>query len=176
LALIGYRGTGKSTVGRILAERLDRTFVDADLEIASQAGCSIPAIFAAWGEPGFRDREERVLAEITRSHPAAILATGGGAVLREANRRRIAGFGFVVWLRAHPAELSRRLQADRRGLADRPALTLAGTLAEIDQVLEARSPLYRGLADLTIETDGKSPHEIADSILACWAGFQGKEP
>jgi shikimate kinase len=168
LALVGYRGTGKSTVGQIVARRLGRMFLDADSAIEAQAGSSIAAIFAEWGEPVFRDWEEQVLAELTSSNPAAILATGGGAVLREANRRRISEFGFVVWLTAHPAELAHRLEADRRGLADRPALTAAGTLEEIAQVLEARSPLYEQLADTRIETGDKCPEDVADTILSCW--------
>jgi shikimate kinase len=173
LALIGYRGTGKSTVGRLLAGRLSRTFLDADLEIAARAGRSIQAIFAEWGEPTFRDWEERALAELVEAHPAAILATGGGAVLREANRRRLHEFGFVVWLTAPPAVLAGRLTADHRGLADRPALTAAGTLEEIARVLEARAPLYRGLADAVVETDGRSPVEVADAVLGHWAAWVG---
>ena len=113
--MIGYRGTGKSTVGRILADRLNRTFLDADLEIEARAGRSISAIFTEEGEPVFRDWEERTLAELTRAIPTAVIATGGGAVLREANRRRLRDFGFVVWLTAEPAELARRLEADPRG-------------------------------------------------------------
>jgi len=168
LSLIGYRGTGKSTVGRIVAGRLNRTFLDADLEIEARAGRSIPAIFSEWGEPAFRDWEERTLAELTAAHPAAVLATGGGAVLRPANRRRISEFGFVVWLTAPPWELARRLEADRRGLAARPALTSAGTLEEIAQVLAVRSPFYRGLADAVLETGAMSPAEVADAILDRW--------
>ena len=89
-------------------------------------------------------------------------------MLREANRRRLRDFGFVVWLTAEPAELARRLEADRRGLAERPALTRGGTLAEIAQVLAARAPLYQELADAVIETGGKTPDEVADAILGCW--------
>ncbi len=100
LALIGYRGTGKSTVGRILADRLNRKFLDADLEIEARAGRSIRSIFTEWGEAVFRDWEEQTLAELTSAFPDAIVATGGGVVLREINRHRIRGLGFVVWLRA----------------------------------------------------------------------------
>jgi len=168
LALIGYRGTGKSTVGRILSDRLSRPFLDADLEIEARAGRSIRAIFADWGEPVFRDWEERTLAELTEMFPDAIVATGGGAVLREANRRRIREFGHVAWLTADPSELARRLESDRRDLGERPALTAAGTIAEIAQVLAVRRPLYQGLADTVIETGDKSPDEVATAILGCW--------
>ncbi len=168
LALIGYRGTGKSTVGRILANRLRRPFLDCDLEIEARANRSIRAIFTELGEPAFRDWEERTLAELTAGNPTAVLATGGGAILREANRRRLRDFGFVAWLTAHPSVLVRRLETDRRGLAERPALTTAGTLAEIVQVLEMRTPLYSELADAVIETGQKSPNQVADSILDRW--------
>jgi shikimate kinase len=170
LALVGYRGTGKSTVGRILSERLSRRFVDADLEIEARAGRSASAIFASWGEPVFRDWEERTLAELTRSFPDAIIATGGGVVLREANRRRIREFGYVAWLTADASELARRLASDPRGLDERPALTPAGTIAEIAAVLAKRKPLYAGLADIQIETGDKAPEEVANAILACWRG------
>jgi len=168
LALIGTRGSGKSTVGRILASRADRTFLDVDREIEACAGRSIRSIFTEWGEPAFRDWEERTLAAVTAANPGAILATGGGAVLRAVNRRRIHAFGFVVWLTADPSELARRLEADPRGLADRPALTAAGTLREIAQVLHERSPLYRELGDAVVETGGKSPEDLVEAILACW--------
>lgn len=168
LVLIGYRGTGKSTVGRILAERVGRAFFDADREIEARAGRSIRSIFTELGEAAFRDWEERTLAGLTAEHPGAVVATGGGAVLREANRSKLRGFGFVVWLTAHPSELARRLQADRPGLAGRPSLTAAGTLDEIDQVLAARSPLYAGLADVVIPTDGEDPWGVAEAILRCW--------
>ena len=86
-------------------------------------------------------------------------------MLREANRRRLRDFGFVVWLTAEPAELARRLESDPRGLAERPALTADGTIAEIAQVLDVRTPLYQEVADAVIETGGKSPDEVAAAIL-----------
>jgi shikimate kinase len=171
LALIGYRATGKSTVGRILAKRLDRPFLDADLEIEAQAGESIREIFAHRGEPVFRDWEEQVLARLTAANPKGIVATGGGAVLREANRRRLRSFGLVVWLTALPSELARRLVSDGRGLADRPALTTAGTVAEIAEVLQARAPLYELTADAVIDTAGRSPDQVADDLIICWRQF-----
>jgi shikimate kinase len=168
LVLIGYRGTGKTTVGRILAERSGRRFVDSDREIEARSGRSIRSIFCESGETAFRDWEEHTLADLIAEAPGAILATGGGAVLREANRRRLRDFGFVAWLTADPSELARRLEADRSGLADRPALTAAGTLDEIARVLAARTPLYRGSADAIIPTDGRGPREVAEAILGSW--------
>ncbi len=166
IVLIGYRGTGKSTVGRILAERLGRAFVDSDREIEARSGRSIRALFAESGEPSFRDREEQTLAELTDGFPGAVLATGGGAILRESNRRRLRDFGFVAWLTADPVELSRRLEADPTSLAGRPALTSAGTLAEIEQVLASRSPLYAEAADVVIPTGGQTPEQAALAVIA----------
>ncbi|ODT99247.1 MAG: shikimate kinase [Planctomycetes bacterium SCN 63-9] len=168
IVLIGYRGTGKSTVGRFLADRLGRPFVDADVRIESRAGRSISSIFAESGEPAFRDWEERVLAEITGENPAAVLATGGGAILRETNRLRLRTFGFVVWLQASPSELASRLSANPRGIADRPALTSAGTLDEISEILGKRYPLYEATADVAVDTEGRSPSRVAELIQDIW--------
>lgn len=169
LALVGLRGTGKTTVGRILAERLGRPFADADVELESRAGRSIAAIFAEAGEPAFRDWEESVLAELTARRDL-VLSTGGGAVVREANRRRLRDFGFVVWLSADPDVIARRLQAHPRGLAGRPALTSAGTIGELAEVLQARASLYREVADLVVKTDGRTVDEVVDAVLDVWPG------
>jgi shikimate kinase len=168
LALVGTRGTGKSTVGRILAERLVRPFLDADVELEEKLGRSIAAIFAADGEAFFRDREEQVLSDLTARHPGAILATGGGVVLRETNCRALRSFGFVVWLWTEPALAARRLQADPRGLELRPALTPAGTTEELAGVLEARTPLYQSVADTVVDTTGRTAEDVAEVILGLW--------
>ena len=168
-ALVGTRGTGKSTVGRILAERLVRPFLDADVELEEKLGRSIAAIFAEDGEPLFRDREEQVLSELTTAHPVAILATGGGVVLRETNCKALRSFGFVVWLWTDPALAAARLQADRREIDVRPALTPAGTIAELAGVLEARTPLYQKVADRVVDTSGRTPEMVADLILELWS-------
>ncbi len=117
LVLIGYRGSGKSTVGKIIADRLGRPFVDTDLEIETRSGRSIAAMFAEEGELSFRAWEERTLAELAGEFPEAVLATGGGVVLYERNRRRLRDFGFVAWLQASPEELARRLGTDPRSPA-----------------------------------------------------------
>jgi shikimate kinase len=168
LVLIGYRGTGKSTVGRILADRLGRAFLDCDREIEAGSGRTIRAIFAETGEAVFRDWEERIILEVTAADTGAVLATGGGAVLRGANRERLRRFGFVAWLTADAAEIARRLESDERGLTGRPALTAAGTLDEIAGVLAVRTPLYAQMADAVIRTDGRDPHEVVDAILEHW--------
>jgi shikimate kinase len=175
LALIGYRGTGKTTVGRIVAARLSRTFLDADLELEARAGLPISRIFSEWGETVFRDWEERSLAELIHGFPEAVVATGGGVVLRVPNRIRICDFGFVVWLTAGPSVLAERLAADPTGLTARPALTSAGTIAEIAQVLELRAPLYQEIADTVIDTTDKSPEEVAAVVVERWAAGLGRD-
>jgi shikimate kinase len=165
LALVGARGTGKTSVGRIVADRLGLPFADADEELQRRAGRPIAAIFAAQGEPAFRDLEEEVLAALA-TRAGLVLATGGGAVLRAANRRALRRFGLVVWLTAGPDVLAGRL---RRDVGGRPALTAAGTLAEVAAVLEARTPLYREVADATVETAGRTPAEVADAVLDAWS-------
>lgn len=168
LSLVGYRGTGKSTVGRILADRLHRPFLDADLEIEARAGRSIRSLFAESGESVFREWEERTIRELVAGHPGAVIATGGGAVLRSSNRDLLLAHGGVVWLTAEPGELARRLAQDAKSGAERPSLTSAGTIAEIAEVLAARSPLYDGVADVTIDTLDRTPEDVADLILDHW--------
>jgi shikimate kinase len=167
LALVGLRGTGKSSVGRILADRLGRPFADADVELEAATGRSIPSIFQEFGEPWFRDWEERVLGELT-ARPNLILATGGGVVLRESNRQRLREFGFVVWLTAEPSLLADRLTSNPKALANRPALTAAGTIAELADVLRARAGFYREVANLVVETGGRTTRQVAEEILAGW--------
>jgi shikimate kinase len=165
VALVGYRGTGKSTVGRLLAGQTNREFIDVDLHIEARSGRSIDEIFAELGEPIFRDWEERTLAELLEQFPEAIIATGGGSVLREQNRQRLREFGDIVWLTALPDELARRLLADERSRRGRPPLTAFGAIEEIAQVLCARMPIYEAMADFVVETGGKRPEEVATTIL-----------
>jgi shikimate kinase len=165
LALVGFRGTGKTTVGRLLASAMNRRFVDVDREIECRSGRSIAAIFAETGEAAFRDWEECTLAEVFELYPEAVVATGGGSVMREHNRSQMRAFGQIVWLTADPDELARRLQTDERGQDVRPPLTSKGVIEEISHVLRERLPIYQRLADLVIETGGKSPEEVASAIL-----------
>jgi shikimate kinase len=168
LSLVGYRGTGKSTVGRILAGRLDRRFLDTDIELESHAGRSIQSLFAAFGEPVFRDWEERTIRELVAFHPGSVLATGGGAVLRTANRGLLRAHGLVIWLRAEPGELARRLLNDEKAGAERPSLTPAGTIREISEVLASRAPIYEEAADAAVDTQDRTPEEVAGLILGHW--------
>jgi shikimate kinase len=164
LVLIGYRGTGKTTIGRIVAARLGWAFVDADDEIEAAAGCSIAEIFAREGEAGFRERERRVVADLAR-RASSVVSLGGGAVLRAENRTAIRAGAQVVWLTASPRTIFARLTRDAATAARRPNLTAHGGLAEIEELLAARQPLYRECATLTIDTDGRSADEIAALIL-----------
>ncbi len=163
LFLVGYRGTGKSTVARLLASRLGWHWVDADDVVEERAGQTIRQVFEAEGEAGFRRRESAVLEELCglREH---VIATGGGVVLSATNRERMRRAGRVVWLTADPPTILRRIEADRTTAARRPALTVGG-LAEIKELLRAREPLYRSCADATVDTAHRSPEAIADAVL-----------
>lgn len=167
LALVGYRGTGKSTIGRLLAERLSRPFVDADVELEARIGMPIAKVFEEQGEWSFREMEESLLGELTaRSGP--VLATGGGCVLRASNRRALRRFGFVAWLTADPATLANRLRDDPAG---RPALTDRGLVDEVAEVLQFRTPLYREVAHEVIDTEDQSPEVVADRVLEAYRGY-----
>jgi shikimate kinase len=166
LFLIGARGSGKSTVGRLLADRLGWTFADADLILEVKTGRSVRAIFGDYGEAGFRDLESNLLAEICQG-ARQVVATGGGVVVRPGNRALLRATGTVVWL-SDPADVLRsRLVIDPK-TDQRPALTPAGanSLTEIEQILQLRRPLYEACSDLTITTAGKAPETVMQEILA----------
>ncbi len=165
IALIGYRGTGKSEVARQLALRLGWDWVDADVEIELKAGKSIAAIFADDGEAAFRDLEAEILAELV-GRDRTVLALGGGVILRPANRELLKQVGKVVWLTAEPETIARRLAADTTTAARRPNLTAAGGLDEIRRVLAQRLPLYRESSDALIDTENKLPADVAAEIQA----------
>ena len=164
LFLIGYRGSGKTTVGRLVADRIGWAFLDADTVLEERHGRTIREIFAAEGEAGFRDKEAAVLADLgTRTD--TVIATGGGVVLRDENRRLLKSRGFVAWLTADAPTLLARIQADPTTAERRPALA-GGGLVEIEQLLVVREPLYRACADLTVPIGALSPEQAADAILA----------
>jgi shikimate kinase len=161
--LIGYRGTGKSAVARELASRVGFSWIDADEAIEQHAGKSIARVFADDGEPAFRQMESSVLAELA-SERRTIVALGGGAVLRDENRQAIRTAGSVVWLTASVETILERVAADETTARRRPNLTVAGGRAEIEELLAARTPLYRECATLTVDTEGKTAAEVADEI------------
>ena len=167
LVLVGMRGTGKSSVGRVLSRQLGRSLIDTDEEIERASGQPIRDLFARFGEPGFRDLETEVL-QLSIKTPGQILATGGGIVLCQANRRALRDYGFVVWLSTDPRVIVARLQADPEAASDRPALTPAGTLNEIAAVLAERSPLYRAVAHAIVDTADRRVEDVANAVVDAW--------
>src|SRR6266403_5320092 len=166
VVLVGMMGAGKSTIGRRLAARLHLPFQDADAEIElAHAGMTIPEIFAAHGEPYFRDGEARVIARLLDNGPA-VLATGGGAFMREETRNRIRGKAVSIWLKADADIIMRRVK--RR--ADRPLLQTADPAATIERLLEEREPVYRH-ADLTIWSRDVPHEKIVDECIEALHGW-----
>ncbi|WP_438275775.1 shikimate kinase [Nitrobacter sp.] len=159
LVLVGMMGAGKSTIGRRLATRLAMRFVDADAEIELAAGMSITEIFETHGEPHFRDGEARVIARLLSNGPM-VLATGGGAVLREQTRARIRERAISIWLKADAEVILRRI----RRRADRPLLQTAHPAATIGRLIVEREPLYQ-LADLTIASRDVPYERIVDECI-----------
>ena len=160
LILIGMPGSGKSTVGRQLARRLELPFIDSDHEIEQRIGCPIREFFDREGEPAFREIEESVIRELTQL-PKGVLATGGGAVLRPANRERLHQAGQVIYLRSTPQELFRRLRHD----GNRPLLQVQDPMGRLRSLLEERDPLYRETCHFTIETGRPSVPTLVNMIL-----------
>lgn len=175
LLLIGYRGTGKTTVAQRLALNLGWEWIDADVEVELRAGRSIAEIFSAAGEAGFRDLESAVLADLL-ARDRQVVALGGGVVLRPANRAAIRAAGRTVWLQASPQTLSQRIAADATTAARRPNLTAAGGISEITAMLAQRQPFYRECAGLAVDTENKTPAEVAEEILARWGAQLRGEP
>jgi len=162
--LIGYRGTGKTTVARRLAELLGWRHVDTDDLIEQRAGKSIANIFADEGEPAFRDLEGTVVEDASKL-ARHVIALGGGAILRDANREAIQNAGPVVWLTATPTTIAERIGGDPTTGARRPNLTSAGGRPEIERLLAEREPLYRQCATIVVDTENSEPDAIARSIL-----------
>ncbi|MDP6466931.1 MAG: shikimate kinase [Pirellulaceae bacterium] len=164
VALIGYRGTGKTTVAKLLADRLGWTVVDTDDLIELRAGKSIRRIFDEDGEIRFRDLEVDVIRQAVQS-PQQVLALGGGAVLRE-ETRQILSACKVVWLQADAQTLAARISGDPVSGNRRPDLTTAGGFAEIQELLAQRQPVYQETADYSVDTSKKSPEQLADEIVS----------
>lgn len=167
--LIGNRGTGKSTIAQLLAPRLSWDWCDADEFLEQRCGITIKQIFESEGEAGFRAREAAILAELAQRR-RCVIATGGGIVLRPENRDRLKA-GLAIWLTAEPNIIWQRLQGDATTGNRRPNL-IQGGLAEIQQLLAIRQPLYQACADWTIDTTLATPAEIAADIAA-WLQARG---
>ena len=160
IVLVGMMGAGKSTIGRRLSARLRLPFLDADTEIeAAHAGMTIPEIFAAYGEPYFRDGEARVIARLLDNGPA-VLATGGGAFMREDTRSRIRDKAVSIWLKADADIIMKRVK--RR--ADRPLLQTADPAATVGRLIEEREPVYQH-ADITVWSRDVPHEKIVDECI-----------
>jgi shikimate kinase len=164
IVLVGMMGAGKSTIGRRLPARLNLPFVDADTEIEAAAGMTIPEIFEAHGEPHFRDGEARVIARLIDSGPA-VLATGGGAFMREETRSRISDKAVSIWLKADADIIMKRVK--RR--ADRPLLQTADPAATVGRLIEEREPIYQH-ADITIWSRDVPHEKIVEECIEALHG------
>ena len=154
-------GAGKSTVGRILARRLSKRFVDTDHEIEKRNGVTIPVIFEIEGEDGFRRREQELLADLAQEQ-GLVLSTGGGIVLKSENREVLRNHGFVVYLNARPELLADRTKHDR----SRPLLNVEDPLTRLRELHAVRDPLYREVAHAVVETGRGAPQQVVQAILA----------
>ena len=160
IVLVGLPGTGKSSVGRAIARRIGCSWKDSDHEIEAQLGCTIREYFALEGEDAFRDREEEALDSLSLT-PSIVLSTGGGAALREVNRKRLKERGTVIYLRSSPEALYRRLKNDTK----RPLLQVADPLKRLRVLYAERDPLYRECAHFVIDTHGSSLSMLVNRIM-----------
>lgn len=164
--LIGLMGSGKSSIGRRLAARLEMELIDLDEYIVNRAGLSIPEIFARFGEDEFRRMENKALAEVIHRH--AIIATGGGIVLSGENRRLLKENPPVIWLRACPEFLAARIEGDK----NRPLVAAGDTLNRLRELALVRDPLYRECADFHLPRDDMKKSQAVDAILDFLAQWQ----
>ena len=169
IALIGLRGSGKTTVGRELAKLLHTDHRDSDEAIVAEAGQSIAAIFQAYGVAEFRKLEREAIADLVRN-PPGVISVGGGAIMDALNVAALRSVAFIVWLTAPPAMLWERVQNDPRTEEDRPALTAHAGADEMTALFIQRQSLYRAAADLIVDTQGKTPTGIAQEIIALIEG------
>lgn len=161
IALVGLPGSGKTTVGRQLARRLQLPFVDSDHEIEVRIGCSIREFFEREGEARFRDIEQEVVDTLTQAS-GTVLSTGGGVVLRAANRQHLRERGRVIYLKSTPEELFRRLRHD----SSRPLLQVEDPLRKLKNLFAERDPLYREVAHFVLETGRPSVATLVHMIVA----------
>ncbi|WP_449245176.1 shikimate kinase [Desulfobacca acetoxidans] len=175
IVLIGFRAAGKTTVGRRLAELLNRPFYDLDQVLEQEAGKTIARLVAQEGWPAFR-RREKALVERFASQKGLVLATGGGVILDPENTTRLKASGRLVWLKTAPETIRARLRRSQPEHAARPGLTDKGTLNEIDEVLVNRTPLYQAAAEAIIETDALTADEITQRLLILIKSWEQSKP
>ena len=163
--LIGFRCTGKTSVGQEIARRLGRPFIDADTYLQEREGKTIAEVFAQGGEDLFRRLERETIAQLTE-RDGLVVAAGGGAVLDEENVRRLRSSGVLVRLTASLESILARLHGDEKTCSERPRLTDEEDMRrEVERLLGRRGPLYEAAADLTIDTEGRSVAEVSDDVL-----------
>lgn len=165
ITLIGYRGTGKSTLAAPLAQRLGWCWIDADVELERRAGRTIKQIFETDGEPEFRQLERELIAELLQQD-RLVVAAGGGAILNEATRNDLKTSGPVIWLQASADVVERRLATDPTTGQRRPNLTASGGRDEIERLLKIREPLYRECSTIVVEADTADPGQLVDVVFA----------
>ncbi len=158
--IVGPMGAGKTTIGKQLAKNLGWEFLDSDHEIVARTGVQIPIIFDVEGEAGFRKREKNMIDELTQRHQL-VLATGGGAVLDQDNRRVLSQRGVVVYLRASAEQLYKRTARDR----NRPLLQTEDPMTKIKELLQQRDPLYREVADIVMETGEENIRAVVKQLM-----------
>ncbi len=157
--LIGPMGAGKSTIGRRLAKSLNKSFVDSDHQIEERTGVDIPTIFDIEGEDGFRKREAAMIDELSQSSNI-VLATGGGAILREENRQHLMSRGTVIYLQTSVAQQLARTRHDR----NRPLLATEDPEARLTELMQVREPLYLDTADIVVDTDNRHSNQVCKEI------------
>ncbi|MEC8337649.1 MAG: shikimate kinase [Planctomycetota bacterium] len=167
LLLIGYRGTGKTTVATHLAKKTASQWIDTDNEIVRRAACSIETIFEREGEIGFRDRETFALRSVLEQS-VPIIACGGGIVLRKENRQLLQSAGTTVLLEASPKTIAARLDHDHQTVVQRPPLTNLSPQEEITTILADRMARYRQCANIIVDTETKTAEQVAEEIIAHW--------
>ncbi|WP_051303031.1 shikimate kinase [Comamonas composti] len=161
IALVGLPGSGKSTIGRQLARRWSLPFIDADAVIEQRLGSSIRDFFAQHGEESFRDVEQQVIAGLLGDKRQMVIATGGGAVLRPANRAELGAHAFVVYLSAAPEEIAKRLHGDTQ----RPLLQVHNPMQRLLDLHAQRGPLYEEVAGLVVNEAGRPAVQVAQNVL-----------
>jgi shikimate kinase len=169
IVLIGYRCSGKTVVGKILAHELGRNFLDMDTTIEERTGRSIETIISQEGWDPFRLMEKGLIEEVSREDNM-IIATGGGVVTDEDNVKNLRRNGWVVWLNSDPEVLKERMNGDQRSGKIRPPLAGSDSLEEIDRVLQERIGLYDQASHLVVDTTDRSPREVAGAIIAALPG------
>lgn len=160
IILVGPMGSGKSTIGNLIAKRLHRDFIDSDHYIEERTGVDIARIFDVEGEQGFRDRESKALIDLLAQNDR-VIATGGGSVLREENQRLLKQKGYIIFLDTTVNQQMQRLQRDKK----RPLLQTENPRERLEALLAERRPIYLDLADLTIKTDKRVARRLAADII-----------